>query len=102
MRPPSPLVRPLRRILVVLVLEPILPFLKNLVLEEDARVRDLAMDELVQQLVPPAVLVIVILKHHLGDNARTHVGQGPIPLAFAKVERAAVVLALNPELGPTV
>lgn len=84
------------------VFKPIPPALKQNALEEDTRPRDLPVDELVQQLVPPARLVVVILKHHLGNDARAHFGQGPVPLALAEVEGAAVVLALDPELGPGV
>lgn len=98
--PPSPLVRPLRRILVTLVLKPILPLLKEDVLEKDTRPRDPAVDELVQQLVSPAGLVFVVLKHCLGDDSRAHGDQVPVPLAVAEVSRAAVDLALVPELGP--
>ena len=62
-----------------------------------------AVDELVQQLVPPAMLVLVALKHYLGQRCSSPWRLGPsTPLAFAKVERAAVVLALDPELSPVV
>jgi hypothetical protein len=77
--------------MVRLVLEPVLPVIIELILDEGARSRWLTMSDVVQQLVMPPIWFLGILVHNVAGDAFAHPHQGAVCLTGRVVARTAGV-----------